>query len=119
MVLGHASQNPFTLFGESEFEKQEKERKRMLETQYRDFVPRKSDKENVGAEIEHILDMEDESQKGGKGGGSSAEVPAKPKAAKSTEASKTPTASKAKTKAEPASKSAAAAAPAAKSKKKT
>ena len=67
MVLGHASQNPFTLFGESEFEKQEKERKRMLETQYRDFVPRKSDKENVGAEIEHILDMEDESQKGGKG----------------------------------------------------
>jgi len=59
MVLGYASQNPYVIFGESEFERQEKERKKILEsTQYRDFVPRKR-KENVGAEIDHILDMEE------------------------------------------------------------
>lgn len=59
MVLGYASQNPYSIYGKSEYQQQQEEKQKMLEAQYRDFVPRKAKKENVGAEIDMILDEED------------------------------------------------------------
>jgi len=59
MVLGYASQNPYSIYGKSEYQQQQEEKQKMLEAQYRDFVPRKSRKENVGAEIDMILNEEE------------------------------------------------------------
>ena len=59
MVIGYASQNPYSIYGKSEYQQQQEEKKKMLEAQYRDFVPRKSKKENVGAEIDMILKDEE------------------------------------------------------------
>jgi len=59
MVIGYASQNPFSIYGKSEYQQQQEEKKKMLEAQYQDFVPRKSKKENVGAEIDMILQDEE------------------------------------------------------------
>lgn len=59
MVIGYASQNPYSIYGKSEYQQQQEEKRKMLEAQYRDFVPRKSRKENVGAEIDMILNEEE------------------------------------------------------------
>jgi len=66
MVLGYASENPYSLFGKSKFEEMEEEKRRMLENQYRDFIPKKRKPQSIGAQIDDILDAEEKEEKAAK-----------------------------------------------------
>ena len=73
MVLGYASQNPYAIYGEeSEFERLEREKKRMFDAQpYRDFVPKEKRRgggpdgkagnlaDLLRDDIQNLIDMED------------------------------------------------------------
>ncbi|KAF2147769.1 hypothetical protein K461DRAFT_298385 [Myriangium duriaei CBS 260.36] len=66
-VLGYPSQNPFSIFGESEFAIQERKKREILDSaQYRDFIPRNKKGPSVAEQIDDIIDFEEKKQEGKK-----------------------------------------------------
>lgn len=61
MVLGYPTQNPFSIYGQSEFEKEEQRKRELMDTMYGGNFggSKKKEKESVGVKIEEILDGEE------------------------------------------------------------
>ena len=63
MILGYPSQNPYSIYGESPYALQEREKRELLDSdQYKGFIPRSKKGVSVGQRIDEILDSEDKRQ---------------------------------------------------------
>lgn len=63
MVVGYASQSPYSIYGESEYASQERKKREILESkQYRDLVPKAKKGPTVTEQINEIIAADDKAQ---------------------------------------------------------